>query len=265
MYQGLMTNFLNRAAWKKSSYHGRGILPGQFGTVLSRLAESLGVPRSTLQRMVTHLEEDGFLEVENVGNRFSIITITNWHIYQMSEGDAWATGGQPVVNQRATGGQPSYKEEEVKKEEEYISPSPRACVDDPESPTQAPTRGEAARLFKTVQGVFVEVWPEAAHTAVTHTDEMLTHLAEHLKADPQRAGPGFWRTAAKRSRASAFLRREVPGKNGKCFPGMRFGWFLKPDTIGKISNGDFDDAPTPRSRDAPPQVDPEDYDPVKSF
>lgn len=117
MYQGLIINLLTRAAWKRGSYQGRDILPGQFGTVVSHLAESLQVPRSTLQRMVAHLEADEFLKVENMGNRFVIITIVNWHSYQESEKDAWAAGGQPVVNQRAAGGQPSYNEEEVKKEE----------------------------------------------------------------------------------------------------------------------------------------------------
>ena len=118
MYQGLIINILTRAAWKKGSYQGRDTLPGQFGVVMSHFAESLQVPRSTLQRMVAHLEADDFLKVENVGNRFVIITIVNWHSYQETEKDAWATGGQPVVNQRAADGQPSYKEEEVKKEEE---------------------------------------------------------------------------------------------------------------------------------------------------
>lgn len=115
MYQGLIINLLSRAAWKKGSYQGREILPGQFGAVMSHLAESLGVPRSTLQRMVAHLEADDFLKVENVGNRFVIITVVNWSIYQEPEKDAWAAGGQPTGAQRAAGGQPSYKEEEVKK------------------------------------------------------------------------------------------------------------------------------------------------------
>lgn len=124
MYQGLIINLLSRAAWKKSSYQGRDILPGQFGAVMSHLAESLGVPRSTLQRMVAHLEADDFLKVENMGNRFVMITIVNWHIYQESEKEAWATDGQLTVNQRAAGGQPSYKEEEVKKEEVRIKYTP---------------------------------------------------------------------------------------------------------------------------------------------
>lgn len=113
-YQGLIVNLLMRAAWKESYYSGRLIQPGQFGVVLRQMAESLNIPRTTLVRMLTHLQEDGFLTVENVGNRFCIITIINWNIYQPSGQQEWITNGQPVVNQRITGGQPSYKEEERK-------------------------------------------------------------------------------------------------------------------------------------------------------
>ena len=122
MYQGLIINLLTRAAWKKSSYQGRDILPGQFGTVMSQLAESLQVARTTLQRMVAHLESDDFLKVENVGNRFVIVTILNWGSYQENETSQRATNGQQMVNQRAANGQPSYNEEEVKKEERNNHP-----------------------------------------------------------------------------------------------------------------------------------------------
>lgn len=115
MYQGLIINLLSRAVWKKGSYKGHDILPGQFGTVINQLAVSLEVPRSTLQRMLAHLVEDGFLKVKNVGNRFSIISIVNWHCYQGSENPVRAADGPPVVNQRAADGPPSYNVEEDKK------------------------------------------------------------------------------------------------------------------------------------------------------
>lgn len=122
MYQGLIINLLSRAAWKKGSYQGRDILPGQFGVVLGLFADSVKVPKTTLHRMVSHLEEDGFLTVENVGHRFSLITIVNWHLYQANGDDAWNADGTPMEYQRNARGTPSYKEEEVKKEEDIRTP-----------------------------------------------------------------------------------------------------------------------------------------------
>lgn len=116
VYQGLIVNLLMRACWKESHYQGRTLKPGQFGAVLSNMAEALNTPRSTVVRMLKHLQADNFITIENVANRFCIITIVNWNTYQQSESSRWLTDGQPMDDQRLTDGQPSYKEEEGKKE-----------------------------------------------------------------------------------------------------------------------------------------------------
>ena len=233
-----------------------------FGRAMA--ARELGTTEKKIRTALELLKEVEFLAIR-AASKYSVITIINWDSYQ-DEGPA---KGQQEGQQRASKGPakgPTKGHKQECKEEEYIyTPPPRARVDAPAPPNQAPTRGDAARLFKTARDVFTEIWPEAAPTAIIHTDNMLTDLADHLAADPQRAGPDFWDATARRARASAFLRREKPGRDGNFFSGMKFGWFIKPNTIGKILNGDFDDAPEPRSRDAPPQIDPEDYDPVKSF
>lgn len=153
LYQGLIINLLSRAAWKNGSYLGRDILPGQFGTVMSRLAESLGVPKTTLHRMVSHLEEDGFLRVSNAGNRFTVITIINWDIYQDSPDDQWNAGGTQVEHQRNAGGKPSYKEEEDKKirNKNINTPPhpPEGGGEDISNPAHAPVEKEKKARKKT--------------------------------------------------------------------------------------------------------------------
>lgn len=100
MYQGLIINLLSRASWKNTTYQGRELGPGQFGMVMSQFAESLDVPRENLRRMLRHLEADNFLKIDNVGNRFVVITIVNWRIYQDSEKEfgQQLPSGQPMVN-----------------------------------------------------------------------------------------------------------------------------------------------------------------------
>ena len=125
MYQGLMINFLTRASWKETSYQGHDIHPGQFGVVMSRLAESLVVSRGVVVRMVNRLLSDGFLSVENVNNRFTIITIVNWDSYQESELAGRTTDEQPTDNRRSTDRTTLLKEEkEVKKERINTPPLP---------------------------------------------------------------------------------------------------------------------------------------------
>lgn len=126
LYQGLIVNLLMRASWKEASYQGRALRPGQFGAVLSNMAESLHLSRTTLVRMLRTLHDDGFITVENVGNRFCIITITHWGRYQHAETDMRSTDGQPVENQWTTDEQPGcvrqLKEQEVKKLRILTSP-----------------------------------------------------------------------------------------------------------------------------------------------
>ena len=217
MYQGLIINLLSRAAWKKGSYQGRDILPGQFGVVMSHFAESLGVPRSTLQRMVAHLEADDFIKVENMGNRFAVITIVNWGIYQESEKDA----GQPVGNRWAPNGQPmgnpSIRKEKVKKEEEESSlrsDSSRPRSDEPDvqakpkkSRTPLPElaedseayrlavymRDQLAEVLPTFKEPTLQSWARDFDVALRNDERMgdVRFVAQVIKWV---AADSFWRT-----------------------------------------------------------------------
>jgi hypothetical protein len=83
-----------------------------------RLSEELKIPRTTLKRAIQDLVEDEFISIQNMGNRYTLITIVNWETYQQTEKES----GQPTVNQRLTGGQPADIIKEGKKErkkEEY--------------------------------------------------------------------------------------------------------------------------------------------------
>ena len=62
------------------------------------------------------------IKIENVGNKWTMITLVNWNTYQAQE----EKSGQPVVNQRSTSGQPvdTIKEgkKERKEEENTVGP-----------------------------------------------------------------------------------------------------------------------------------------------
>lgn len=136
LYQGLMINLLLRAAWEPATYLGVALEPGEFGVVLARLSEELGLSRTNGRRMIAQLETDGFLKVRNVGNRFSVISITNWEGWQEEETCARSTAGQPddalAVDQRSTGVASFYNEEEKEKEKRKSEEGERAPA--PEHP-----------------------------------------------------------------------------------------------------------------------------------
>lgn len=160
LYQGLMVNFLTRANWKKATFQGIDLEPGQFAMSMTNLSVSLDVPRTTLQRMVAHLEADDFVKVLNVGNRFLVFTIVNWHSYQQSEnesgqqmGDRWSTTGQQMG---------TYKEDK-----NINTHSLRECCQRQEpltSPDKVQETGEQDKCpecdYRKIMEIYHEILPE---------------------------------------------------------------------------------------------------------
>ncbi len=118
LHRALIETFLVEANWKPGFFCGHEIGPGQMAVSILGLAKELKVPRTTLQRAINDLVSDQFISVQNMGNRWTMITIVNWDTYQNNDNQS----GQPTGNRRATTGQPAGIIKEGKKErkkEEY--------------------------------------------------------------------------------------------------------------------------------------------------
>ena len=100
-YRGLMITILQKANWKEGFFLGHKIMPGQFPTSAENLGKDLKISRQKCQRALAQLARDNFIKVENMGNRFTLITVTNWDTYQEKKDSS----EQQVGNQRATGEQ----------------------------------------------------------------------------------------------------------------------------------------------------------------
>ena len=85
---------LVRANWKRSWFQGCEIEPGQFATGRLSAAEQIGVSGSRWYRGMQRLAEFGNIKIENVNNRFTLISVLNWSDYQ-NQADS-------VNNQRTT-------------------------------------------------------------------------------------------------------------------------------------------------------------------
>lgn len=122
-YRGLMVTILQKANWKKGFFLGHEILPGQFPTSADKLAKDLKLSRQKCQRALAQLARDNFINVKNVSNRFTLITIINWGTYQ----DVKEESEQQVGNRRATSEQQvgtiEQGNKETKKKEEH-TPAP---------------------------------------------------------------------------------------------------------------------------------------------
>lgn len=81
-YRGLMITLLEKANWCRGYWRGQEILPGQFAFSYAKLAESLGMDRSKLRRMLTTLEHDGFITLQSCNKVCTLLSIVNWKSYQ---------------------------------------------------------------------------------------------------------------------------------------------------------------------------------------
>lgn len=129
----LLTLFVD-ANWKGGFFCGRAVAPGQIATSIKSLAEELREPRTNVMRALRDIEKDGVINLENVGNKWTMITLVNWNTYQAQDGKS----GQPAVNQRSTSGQPVDTIKEGKKErrkEEDNTPSIPLEGDGEQKPT----------------------------------------------------------------------------------------------------------------------------------
>ncbi|NDV19238.1 hypothetical protein GO013_07370 [Pseudodesulfovibrio sp. JC047] len=120
-YRGLIHSILVKVNHKPLPFRGEVIPSGSFAVVMTDWCVSLGVSRQKLHRMLKVLtnKPDQFISVENVGNRFSLITVLNWGLYQSDDEAGRATNkttaGQPPGNRRATTGQQNKNDKNNKK------------------------------------------------------------------------------------------------------------------------------------------------------
>lgn len=95
IHRGVMLTILLKVAWKDCYYRGEELKPGQFAFSGVYLAEECGLCRATLLGVLDDLEQDGFLTRRNVGNRYTLITVTNWSLYQSPQPSGCQRGCLP--------------------------------------------------------------------------------------------------------------------------------------------------------------------------
>lgn len=98
-YLGLLSHMLIIANYKKGWFCGKDILPGQIACGLPSMADSIGVSRSKLYRMLCKLQNLGIIE-QRTNSKFTIITICNYSTYQGSYCEEKENIGQQVNSER---------------------------------------------------------------------------------------------------------------------------------------------------------------------
>jgi DNA-binding transcriptional MocR family regulator len=96
--------------------------PGQLITGRKKLHNQTGISESKIQRALKRFEKCHMIEQQTT-NKYRLITIVNWHMYQTSEQqmDSNRTGNEQVTNNERTSNEHNQESIESKKEEYYLT------------------------------------------------------------------------------------------------------------------------------------------------
>ena len=121
---------------KDGKWQGIDVLRGQHITSTEKIAQNTGLSRQMVRTALSKLESTGEITIKAT-NRFSLLTVVKWAVYQHDADDTNQQNNQPC-NQQLTNNQPAqqpsnnHKQEvkEIKNARMEENPLPPAAIDD---------------------------------------------------------------------------------------------------------------------------------------
>lgn len=163
-YRGVWLTMLMMTNWKEGFFDGHTIKVGQFATSIESLSKACGLSIKQVRNVVDTMKEMGMVTVENVANRFSLVTICNWDTYNGEESRRGQTKGKLGANRGQTEGKPRATIEEGKKlRREEIEIEAASDADGKLTPENFSERAHAAngcRLTEQQLEAFCDYWLE---------------------------------------------------------------------------------------------------------
>ena len=140
----LFFHMLLKANWKDGRFEGKDIPRGSFVSSINALSEETGLTQREVRTAISHLKMTGELTSKSF-NRYSIFTIQNYCLYQMSDtqNDRQSTDNRQAIDRQATDKRhsndiPTTAIEEVKNDskEEVKQENMEECITPPLPPSQ---------------------------------------------------------------------------------------------------------------------------------
>ena len=133
--KALFLHLLLTATYKDAEYRGYKLKPGDAVVGFKSLSETLGMSVKQVRTAMEHLESTGEI-TRKATNKFSIVTIANWELYQL-EDDERANKGQTKGKQRATSKEYKNKRNIYTPPGKYIPEPPKYPAFKPEEKVDA--------------------------------------------------------------------------------------------------------------------------------
>ena len=137
--KALFLHLLLTATYKDAEYRGYKLKPGDVVVGFNALSKQLGMSVKQVRTAMAHLEQTGEI-TRKATNRFSIVTIANWELYQLE--DEQPTNNQQTTNKQLTNNQQHLKN--VKNVKNIYNPPGKYIPEPPKYPAFKPEEKEDA-------------------------------------------------------------------------------------------------------------------------
>ena len=128
----VFVHLLLSANWEESEYMGVKICAGEAVYGRKKYAAALGLSEQQVRTAMQHLQKTGEISTIKATNRFSVIKIEKWALYQSQDAESnqqpnqRATSNQPAINQQLT---TSKNNKNIRnKEDDIYSPGSRPDI-----------------------------------------------------------------------------------------------------------------------------------------
>lgn len=178
-YRGVWLTMLMMTNWKEGFFDGHTIKVGQFATSIESLSRACGLSIKQVRNVVNTMKEIGMITVENVANRFSLVTICNWAIYNGEESRKGQTEGKLGADRGQTEGKLGATIEEGKKLRIEEWKKNTSCASDLFADAQSPQQKKQKIIF---DGQFIKGYSQEDLDALSKAYPAITVTTEIMKA-----------------------------------------------------------------------------------
>lgn len=125
MTKVVFLDILLNANYQDGEYRGHKVLAGQCVIGRRAMAKRLGISEQNVRTAIKHLHESGEISTIKVTNKFSIVSIEKWGIYQgwyepsNHQANQQLTNNQPTTNQQLTTSNKGIKNKGIKNNSYY--------------------------------------------------------------------------------------------------------------------------------------------------
>lgn len=149
--KAVFLHLLLTANFRENEYKGITVKPGQVIVSLEKMAAKVGITVQQLRTALRKLEETGEISKKST-NKFTLITVEKWRVYQVSSSDEQQTSNKQITNEQQTNNKQITNEQQhlkneknVKNDNNVISNKETVCSS---SSNNNNTRARARKLFE---------------------------------------------------------------------------------------------------------------------